>query len=272
MRALILLLLIFSASSSFSSEVETLIWNMKPLSITLPISKEKIITFNQPTKLQIPNDLLEHMEYTILEDKYYYLTAKKPFKSKRTFAISENGKQIIIELSASTSSGNSNQTNILTKEDAIKAVQENTESAVSNQSHDLLKPTMSINDYYVVMMRFASQQLYAPKRLIPANDDLSRVRVPNLPQPIFKGQPELETRPIAQWRSKSTGLFVTAMNIKNTAHYGMTLDPRNIRGQFKTASLQHGYLTSVEFPDSSSALYLISDKPFIEAMGQWATN
>jgi len=265
MRLLLLSALLLISTASRAIDSETLIWNKSPLSIALPVGVERIISFKRPTQLQLSADIVEDVEYTILEGTHYYLKAKKAFKQQRIFATSESGEQFIFELSARKSAP-SHLLSILSESDAIDGIDKTKSGAVAPQ------PKLGLNDHYIRMTRFASQQLYAPSRLLTADTDLSRVKVEREQQKLLKVTPEIEAVPLSQWRSKTTGLYVTAIQLTNMARYGVPLDPRNIRGQFVTSVLQHGFLSKKGSAESVSAMYLVSQIPFEEALGAWATN
>ncbi len=263
-----LFLILFCFLSPWVASSETLVWDMKPLHLDLPVGEEVLISFKKKTALQIPADILDMVDYTLLEDQYYYLKAKKSFKSTRIFAVTNASEEIIIDLSASNNAP-ADDIFILTKADAKLISPEETEFPHALATTSKAK---SLNDLYIELTRFAMQQLYSPSRILQANPDLSRVRIKSQSAHLLRGQPEIKARPVAQWLSQSTGLFVTAVQIINTGNYRLALDPRSIRGNFLASTLQHGYLGQMDTPESISTVYLISSSSFDEAVGPWAIN
>ena len=62
------------------------------------------------------------------------------------------------------------------------------------------------------------------------------------------------------WRAK--GLYVTAVKLTNRTEQALTLDPRNIRGTWLTATFQHHRLFPKGDEADTTAVYLISARPF----------
>ena len=74
----------------------------------------------------------------------------------------------------------------------------------------------------------------------------------------------IKATPLASWQSGS--LYVTAIELVNTSSQFITLDPRKIRGEWRTATFQHSRLHPAGSEADNTTLYLISDRPFHEKM------
>jgi hypothetical protein len=70
----------------------------------------------------------------------------------------------------------------------------------------------------------------------------------------------IEATPLVAWRSG--GLYVTAVKLTNRTHQPQTLDPRNLRGAWLTATFQHHRLLPKGDEADTTAVYLISARPF----------
>lgn len=249
---------------SLSLGAKTLIWDMQPLSLVLPVNKERIVSFERPTQVRLPASINEYLEVTILEGKHYYIMAKKAFKTTRVFATSDNGQPFIIELSASKHHQDDSQVLIVTKSSSLAHVQTKPSDKQPAQKR-------SRNDQYIALMRFAAQQAYAPQRVIEGLTHISRVNVPLTSVQMIRGQPQLNVKPLASWFSSNYGLYVTMLETKNQGLTPIVLDPRRVRGTFLAAGFQHGRVLSASVPgENTTALYVISDRPFKEALGPWA--
>jgi len=64
---------------------------------------------------------------------------------------------------------------------------------------------------------------------------------------------------VAAWRKGN--LFVTAVKLTNRSAHTVVLDPRLIRGQWRTATFQHAHLGAAASDTNVTALYLVSDRP-----------
>ena len=70
----------------------------------------------------------------------------------------------------------------------------------------------------------------------------------------------VEAIPLVSWHAKR--LYVTAVKLTNRTHQARTLDPRGLRGAWLTASFQHYRLLPMGDEADTTAVYLISARPF----------
>ena len=70
----------------------------------------------------------------------------------------------------------------------------------------------------------------------------------------------VEGVPLVAWRAN--GLYVTAVKLTNRTEQALTLDPRNLRGTWLTATFQHHRLFPKGDEADSTAVYLISARQF----------
>lgn len=258
MRSFCIFLIICAVSAQ--AHAQTLLWQKQPLKITLPVGKERIISFAEPTSLQIPLELNESVELAVLKNQHYYLKAKQSFAAQRVFATAANGEQFILDVSARQGAATSD----------IKILSEDSEleKRTTLAQSQTLAPKLSINDHYIRLTRFAAKQAYAPVRLLTKEPDLHRVKVVEHIKPLLRGTPEIAAVVLASWRSKDTGLYITIVELINRASYPVIIDIRQVRGKFLTAATQHGRLLAQDKENKhKTALYLISSTSFEEALG-----
>jgi integrating conjugative element protein (TIGR03749 family) len=121
---------------------------------------------------------------------------------------------------------------------------------------------------YVGLIRFAAKELYAPDRLRGTDKAITRTAVTRKRVHHLIRDHVADTRPVGGW--KSNGLYVTALRVKNTTSQSLFLDPRNVRGAWKAVSFQNNRLEAKGKNGDSTALYLISDLPFSQAIRGYA--
>ncbi len=112
---------------------------------------------------------------------------------------------------------------------------------------------------YIQLTRFAAQQLYAPSRLVRDRPGIVRVPVARDPVDLLHGG-TVQATPLVAWRTN--GLYVTAVKLTNHTNQAQTLDPRDLRGSWLTASFQHYRLLPNGDEADTTAVYLISARPF----------
>ncbi len=77
----------------------------------------------------------------------------------------------------------------------------------------------------------------------------------------------IEATPLASWADE-TGLYVTAVRLRNRTHRAVILDPRTaLRGEWLAATFQHARLFPHGHEADTTAVYLISARPFADALG-----
>ena len=119
----------------------------------------------------------------------------------------------------------------------------------------------------VALARYALQWAYAPRRLLTGNPCITATDYPKglidimsclrVNEPICGGG--VFARPIAAWRTSE--LYATLLELKNTLQTTIDLDPRAIVGNFKAAALAHSRLEPADTTKSVTALVVIGDKP-----------
>jgi len=69
----------------------------------------------------------------------------------------------------------------------------------------------------------------------------------------------IDARPLVAWRA--AGYYLTAVKLTNRSDQPQTLDPRNLRGAWLTATFQHHRLLPKGDEADTTAVYLISARP-----------
>jgi integrating conjugative element protein (TIGR03749 family) len=116
---------------------------------------------------------------------------------------------------------------------------------------------------YAALTRYAAQQLYAPTRLIPRQSGVIAIPVNGEPVDLVYGA-KVEAVPVAAWK---VGLqYVTAVKLTNRTQRAVVLDPRELRGSWLAATFQHNRLLPADNEADTTAVYLVSDRPFDVAL------
>jgi hypothetical protein len=74
----------------------------------------------------------------------------------------------------------------------------------------------------------------------------------------------VEAVPLISWRHR--GLYVTAVRLQNQAPEASVLDPRDLRGEWLAATFQHARLLAHGDEADTTAVYLLSRRPFGESL------
>jgi len=238
------------------SNFERVVWRKTPISIPLVVGEERLVHFPDSVSVGLPQSLIPLLRSQSINGTLYLL-ARQPFETTRVMVRSESdGPMYVLDISAAPDepeSRSSPDVQILleTPQDTSAA---QAESKVNNRS---------LPRSYVAMTRYAAQQLYAPTRLMPSQ--LGVVAMPIKAEPVdlvYGGK--IEAVPVAAWKA---GLqYLTAVKLTNRTRKAVVLDPRELRGAWLAATFQHNRLLPAGSEANTTAVYLVSDRPFDVAL------
>ncbi len=251
-----------------SSPIEHLRWSGTPIPLALPVGQDRVVRFPNDVRVGPPGKLTDGLQITSADGAVYF-RALEPFEPTlvlvqeteapgRTFAL-----QLRAEAGASTTPIE------------ILAPQEPTgeASAPADLRFDTEAAPPPRRHGYVALTRFAAQQLYAPDRLLRAIEGVYRVPVPEGAVPLIRTAgtlAEVEATPLASWADE-TGLYVTAVRLRNRTSRAVVLDPRTaLRGEWLAATFHHARLFRAGHEADTTAVYLVSARPFEDALGVFA--
>ncbi|MCG8023938.1 MAG: TIGR03749 family integrating conjugative element protein [Candidatus Thiodiazotropha endolucinida] len=243
------LLLIQSWVHADSAIPDRIEWKKVPIQLTLVVGQEQRIEFPAAVKVGVPAAIQTRLRSQSVNGTLYLL-AHAPFVSSRLMVKElDSGRIYLFDVSASKEGrvGPPMQIYISKSSDAEQA---------GDKSDDAMDRSQL---GYIPLTRFAAQQLYAPSRLVKDHHGIVRVPVSREPVELVHGG-AIEATPLVAWRSG--GLYVTAVKLTNRTHRSQTLDPRNLRGAWLTATFQHHRLLPQGDEADTTAVYLISARPF----------
>ncbi len=119
---------------------------------------------------------------------------------------------------------------------------------------------------FTKLTRWAIQQLYSPARLRTYLPTVTLATVSSDPINLFRCGPvapsacggAVQATPVAAWRTATH--FVTAVHLENRTSESIVLDPRDLRGRWRTAAFVNSRLAPVGHPHAATILVLISDE------------
>lgn len=242
-------LLITQISHALSSE--HLVWEKVPLTIELSINQERLVQFPQPIKI-IDQQLNKNLEVLKVKDSLY-LKAKDLVSDARLIVqIIPEGEVIILNLKTNEKAINITPIQILIDDS-------------KNQS-----PTQSSQYEYnaIQLTRFAIQALYSPERVREIPEGIYRTPMQTTKTiSLFYGA-SIEAHPIASWRGGN--LYITAIDLKNLLNEPIELQFSHLFGSWQTASIYPRSELPSRNQHESTTLFLVSEKPFVEALTQQA--
>lgn len=236
---------------------ERLVWNKVPLRVELPVGRERLLLFPVPVRLGMPGEIQAKSRLQILPDGTVYWTANEAFPAGRVQVEAlSSGNIYLLDVSAHEAAPDHPLAVVLPEGKG----EETPPPAPSGEGQE--RPPLD----YVALTRMAAHHLYAPLRLVHIPEGVHKVPVGReATYRLYRGRRVLAT-PLMAWRAE--GLYVTAVKLENTTPEEVVLDPRRLRGQWLTCTFQHArLLPSRDRERSVTAAYLISSRPFEEALG-----
>jgi integrating conjugative element protein (TIGR03749 family) len=227
-----------------------------PVRVTLPVAKERLVTFPNPVALQVPAGAEGLLAAQVIE-RTAYVRALGPFTELRIVAEDlATGQMVPLDISADP------KTRSFSKELEIfytgTAAPHSGRSAAGNTVDPSESDDQALD--MVALTRYAAQAIYAPKRLIPSAPGVQSIPIdPTVLSGLIRGQ-RVSAVPIGQWRSGS--LYVTAVRLTNLESQPVDLDLDQLRGSWIAATPQHRRLLAAGTDWDTTTLYLVCGQSF----------
>ena len=247
-------LLSFAQVDAASNAPERVVWNKTPIAIPLVVGEERLVHFPDSVSIGIPESLTSLLRSQSINGTLYLL-AREPFDTTRIMVRSEaEGPMVVLDVSAELAEADSYT---LPDVQILLDSEPDTDAAESHSNN----PSLSWG--YAALTRYAAQQLYAPTRLVPRQPGVVAIPVSAEPVELVHGA-RIKAVPVAAWKA---GLrYVTAVKLTNRTQRPVVLDPRELRGAWLAATFQHNRLLPAGDEADTTAVYLISDRPFDVAL------
>jgi len=263
---LLLFALTFSLNqSSYAQSAQRMVYMGDPLKITLGIGEERRLTFPGAKLVWADvKDKLKPKLDSLIVGKNVYFKAKEPFKSTRIIIGEDGGSKVyLLDIMATDKKVGNKRLVIVEGEDRF-AIADKDKKVVPESVIAPLTRKSSPGAGFKTLLQFASREIYAPERLRSKTVGMHREFINKRPTyHLYRGN-QISTHPVVAWRSG--GLHVSAIKVQNRTSDFLPLDPRLLRGKWKTALFYHGQLAPNGSPQDTSTLFLISDSPYVDAI------
>lgn len=267
-----LLLITVFLLCNLANAVEILRWERIPLALPLIVGQERIVFVDQNVRVGLPRHLIDKLRVQSTGGTLYLL-AKEPIEPTRLqLQNMSSGEIMLVDIIATT--GRADQPapepikivagdNLATRYGQVSSKPtENQKTAASPQATEATTDeappaARSETPLPVVMTRYAAQMLYAPLRTVEPVPGIAQVNLKRRLDltTLLPTQP-IEANALGAWRLD--GLWVTAVKLRNTSTQHLTLDPRDLMGDFVTATFQHPYLGAKGDASDTTTVYLVT--------------
>ncbi len=248
----------FALSEQIYASTITYSSRSSPIDLNLLVGEELKVSINQVGSISVgvPPELNYKLKVQVIGNQFW-MEPTDEFESTRMVVLAQPYGRIILNIGAAYEG---------TPSDSISVIFD--DSSPKNESQQHYTPMYG----FASLTRWVAQQLYSPERLLNSLPGVVRIPVSSDPIDLFRcgnRKPALcaeavSATPIASWQSPDH--YVTAVVISNRLAEPVVLDPREIKGIWRTASFLHATLSPTGFPEDNTVLVLISDLPFSESM------
>lgn len=261
-----------------TDELTHVVWKGEPISIQLPIGKEKRIIFSDHVTVDVKGALDGEQLRLLNNDKSLYLTALKSFEPTRIYITFEaSGKVLLMDIAASDSASNTTQYIDLPKEKnksestplVATATMVNGSKQDDADAVDTMTESENDNVTYVDLIRYAWTEVYAKDRLIKGMPHYPRVPLKTTPfvSDLIYGD-KVIAHPEASWSIGNH--VVTVVSLQNKYPHDTSIHlHRDLCGDWDAATLypRANLLPQGNKNGDMTTLILVSRLSFGETIG-----
>lgn len=238
---------------STASALEIMRWERLPLAVPLQVGQERVVFVERNVRVGVPAAVGDRLRVQSAAGTVYLL-AKEPIEPTRLqLQDAVTGELILLDIVAQDAPmGQPKLEDIRIIEAPQRehlAPSSALERASVNQTQKQRTPIS------VLLTRYAAQNLYAPLRTVEPLPSVRRVNVAtDLSLDLLIPSLPVTTKVLAAWRLED--LWVTAVRLNNQTTLTLDLDPRQLIGDFVTATFQHTNLGPKGSSLDTSVVYI----------------
>lgn len=245
--------------------VEIMRWERMPLAVPLLVGQERIVFVDKNVRVGIPNNIKAILRVQSFGGAIY-LKASEPIPPTRLqLQVSGTGEIILVDIAAQDPKEGQKQlepVKIVPGEEASKhygqsptAVPQDAKN--SDDEDEDAAPLSHETPIPVVLTRYAAQNLYAPLRTVETLDGVSKANLDkHLDLTSLLPTQPVQASALGAWKLENH--YVTAVKLTNLSNQSISLDPRELQGDFATATFQHNTLGSRGNSADTTVVYLVT--------------
>lgn len=250
--------------------VELMKWERLPLAVPLQVGHERVVFVDRNMRVGVPSSLAGKLRVQSTGGTLYLLASEPIAPTRIQLQDAETGALILMDIAASIAQDNASPLEPIQIIEGDHTpvrygrTEQNTGTSTQAQGRTPSNPATESavqreTPVPVVLTRYAAQNLYAPLRTVEPVAGIARVNLNrSLNLRTLLPMLAIEARAVAAWRLED--YFVTAVQLKNTDTHTITLDPRQLQGDFIAATFQHPTLGPVGDASDTTVVYLVTRK------------
>ncbi|SEI19439.1 TIGR03749 family integrating conjugative element protein [Pseudomonas fuscovaginae UPB0736] len=241
--------------------VELMTWERLPLAVPLQVGQERVLFIDQNVRVGVPRSLGDKLRIQSTGGTLY-LRANAPIEPTRLqLQDVRSGELILIDIAASDRQGATALEPIRIVKGVTRPARyagASTTSPRKDRNERTGKAhTTRETPIPVTLTRYAAQNLYAPLRTVEPLPDVVAMQLRRSPDlsSLLPSQP-VSPHLLGAWQLDD--YIVSAVRLKNLAKTTLALDPRELQGDFISATFQHAYLGASGQPSDTTVVYLVT--------------
>ena len=269
---------LIAITSPLAQAARTVLWDKTVIPVELTVGVEQLLHFDGSVSPGLSPLLSKKDFFRVLSSKgTVYMTALQPFDKQRVKFKTDRGDYILIDLSAQTSETPPGKVEPL---HVVAAGDEALPDSIEDSYRSLGRPVAPSVSMFDVL-RYGAQRLYSPERVIkpvPGIADVT-IKIRNDLRGLYKGrqQKSLSIKVVQGWQS--SGIYVTALRIKNRGDKPFTFDPsklqhsinrvvNGVNNQFEAVALlsQSRHLAGQRQHNNSAYVLVVTGHPFTSVL------
>lgn len=233
-----------------ASAVEILRWERLPLAVPLQVGQERVVFIDRNVRVGLPASLQGKLRVQSAGGALYLLASESIAPSRLQLQDADDGTLILLDIAAEPAKAGQPAL------EAVKIVEAERPAPRDTVEAPAPRPAPP-TPLPVALTRYAAQSLYAPLRTVEAVPGLGAVPLRgDLNLDSLLPELTLSYQALAAWRLED--LWVTAIRLRNRAPRWIELDPRQLQGDFVSATFQHPDLGPKGDATDTTVLYLVT--------------
>ncbi len=229
---------------------EVVRWERLPLAVELLVGQERVVFVEKDVRVGVPSELSEQLRVQSAAGALYFLANAPIHATRIQLQDTASGELILLDVSAKPATTDQQEL------EPLRILAEKHLPPASKADQPSKTVTDTRTPIPVVLTQYASQSLYAPLRTVQSAPAVTPV--PLRPYPLTTLLPHLpvSAEVLGTWRLED--FWVTAVKLTNTGNLSIDLDPRDLQGDFFSATFQHRGLGAAGDPTDTTAVYLVT--------------
>lgn len=245
------LLLLLCTLPVAARAVEILQWQRLPLAVPLYVDQERVIFVDQNVRVGLPRSLQGKLRIQTSNGAVYLRASEAIEPTRLQLQNVSTGELILMDIAATPAPNGAEL-------EPVKIVRAESPASPDKSVAEPEPPVPPRQTPIpVVLTRYAAQSLYAPLRTVEPLPGVSQVRVnPTLDLTALLPAMPVRASTIGAWQLED--FWVTAVQLRNMSSSRLTLDPRELQGNFIAATFQHHTLEQQGKPADTTVVYLVT--------------